>query len=210
MNTQVATAYDRKGSFRSRPRSATVLHMGYGARSGSRRASFVLLVSLLAFPLSAAQSASGDIVDLACPLSATIHFVPGLTLVPQPVEISGSAAAGTSVSPATPCSSVTGVPYTGASGPVTGTGTVACVTTGLSGSANGTLPITWNNGDASMITWSVTVGGAVPTVSAQVTSGELTGSRILVAPVPTGINGNCLLAPLTSVSFTGVVEFFRV
>ncbi len=163
-------------------------------------------VSLLILPMVVLQPASADPVDLTCPFSATIHFSPGLTLISRPVEISGSASAGTSVTSIAPCSSLTGVPYTGASGPVSGSGSLACVTADLSGGASGTLPITWDNGDTSTITWSATVSGAVPTVSAQVTSGSLTGSSIVVAPVPTGFNGNCLV-PLTSVSFTGVLTF---
>jgi hypothetical protein len=153
-------------------------------------------------------------VDLTCPFAATITFTPGLGLVSQSQHITGMAEAGTSVSSLTPCSSVvTGVQYAGGSGPVSGTGTLACATVGLSGltgSANGTVAVTWNNGDTSTITWSVTLGGAFPVVSASVISGALRGSTVSVAPTPTGLTGNCLLAPVTSVSFAGAVVFSRL
>ncbi len=166
-------------------------------------------ISFLTLPMVVPQPAAAALVDLTCPFSATINFSPGLTLVSHPVQISGSASAGTSVTPIIPCSSLTGVPYTGASGPVSGGGTLACVTTNLSGGVSGTLPITWNNGDTSMITWSATVSGVLPTVSAQVTSGPLTGASIVVVPVLTGLTGNCLV-PLTSVSFAGVLTFLDI
>ncbi len=136
------------------------------------------LASLLILALSPPQPASAELVDLTCPFTATIHFTPGLMLLsPQPVQISGSVAAGTSMGSTTPCFSLTGVPYTGASGPVSGSGNLACVTPGLSATVNGTLPVTWNNGDTSTVTWSATVSGAVPTVSAQITSGQLSGAK---------------------------------
>ena len=166
-------------------------------------------VSLLILPLVVPQPAAADLVDLTCPFTATINFSPGLTLVPRPQQITGSASAGTSIPSAIPCSSLTGVPYTGASGLVSGSGTLACVATDLSGGVSGTLPITWNNGDTSTITWSASVAGLVPTVSAQVTSGPLTGSSIIVLPIPTGLTGSCIV-PLTSVSFAGLLTFVDI
>ncbi len=158
--------------------------------------------------------ASATPVDLVCPLAATINFSPGLTLLSKPVQISGTASAGTAVSSATPCSSVlTGVPYTGATGSVAGTGTLGCTLLGpggLAGNASGTLPITWNNGDTSTITWSATLVAVIPTVTASVTSGALAGSTLVVAPLPTGLTGNCLTSPITSLSFAGLVAFAQV
>ncbi len=166
-------------------------------------ASCLLLTLLAPRPASAAAP---RLVDLTCLFSATINFNPGLTLSSQSVQISGSVAAGSSMSPKLPCFSVTGVRYTGASAPVSGTGTLGCVTTGASASVKGTLPVTWNNGDTSTITWSVTVGGPLPTVSAKVTSGQLNGTSIVVLPLPTRLDGSCL-TPLKSVSFIGVLTF---
>lgn len=173
-----------------------------------------VLAALVAVPLVlgfGTPGASAGVVDLTCPLAATINFTPGLTVTSQSVQITGTATAGTSVSPGTPCSSATGVPYTGASGPVSGTGTLGCVTvgfSGLTGSASGTLPVTWNNSDRSTITWSVTIGGAAPAVTASVTAGKLKGSTVTVVAGPNGLNGNCA-DQLTTVDFVGTVEFSR-
>ena len=78
------------------------------------------------------------------------------------------------------------------------------------GSASGTIPITWNNGDTSTITWSVSLGGIVPTIVARVTSGVLLGSNVALVPAPTGLSGNCVFAPVTSISFIGVAIFARL
>ncbi len=116
-----------------------------------------LLVAMFAvLPFGAlAQPAAASPVDLVCPFAMRVDLNPGLGLFPQTVQIGGQAYAGTALSPLTPCSSVlTGVPYTGASGPVIGSGTLACVTVGaagLTGSASGTVPLTFNNGDTGTI-----------------------------------------------------------
>ena len=174
----------------------------------------VLVATVMALPLvGAGNTASAAPLDLACPFTANVHFSPGLGLSAKPQEMSGFAAAGTAVSSATPCSSaLTGLPYTGLSGPFYGTGTLGCVSVGaggLVGSANGTIPITWNNGDTSTITWSVSLGGIVPTIVARVTEGALLGSNVALVPAPTGLAGNCLLAPVTSFNITGVATFDR-
>ena len=92
----------------------------------------VLIATLMALPLiGAGEPASAALVDLVCPFTANVNFSPGLGLSPQPQQMSGFAAAGTAVSSLTPCSSVlTGVPYTGLSGPFSGTGTLGCVAVG--------------------------------------------------------------------------------
>ena len=77
---------------------------------------------------------------------------------------------------------------------------------GLVGSASGTFPVTWNNGDTSTITWSATLGGIVPTINARVTGGALRGSSVCLVPAPTALSGNCV-APVRSISFTGVALF---
>lgn len=175
-----------------------------------RQAVRVLLATVFALPLAGAGNAAAAPVDLVCPFAATIHFSPGLGLTPTLQHITGTTAYGLAASPFTPCSSLlTGVPYTGATGPVSGTGMLACVAAGVSGvlaSASGTVQSTWNTGDTSTISWSVTVGGLVTSIDATVTSGALQGSRVALAGVPTGLTGNCI-TPLTSLSVSGLLPF---
>lgn len=174
----------------------------------------VLVATVMALPLvGAGNAASAAPLDLVCPFTANVNFSPGLGLSAEPQQMSGFAAAGTAVSSLTPCSSVlTGLPYTGLSGPFYGTGTLGCVSVGASGlvgSASGTIPITWNNGDTSTITWSASLGGIVPTIVARVTEGALLGSNVALVPAPTGLSGNCLLAPLRNFNITGLATFDR-
>jgi hypothetical protein len=168
----------------------------------------------MALPLvGAGNAASATPLDLVCPFTATVNFSPGLGLTARPQQMTGVAAAGSAVSSLTPCSSVlSGLPYTGLSGPVYASGTLGCISVGLGGlvgSARGTIPITWNNGDTSTITWKVTLGGIVPTIEARVTSGALPGSNVALVPAPTAISGNCAIAPLRNLSITGVATFER-
>ena len=174
----------------------------------------VLVATVMALPLvGAGNAASAAPLDLVCPFTANVQFSPGLGLSAEPQQMSGFAAAGTAVSSATPCSSLlTGLPYTGLSGPFYGTGTLGCVSVGaggLVGGASGTIPITWNNGDTSTITWSASLGGIVPTIVARVTEGALLGSNVALVPAPTGLAGNCVLAPLRNFNITGVATFDR-
>jgi hypothetical protein len=179
-----------------------------------RRALHVLAMTLVASLLAGAQAASAAPVDLICPSAATLHFTPGVGLGSQPVQITGSETLGTALSPATPCSSVlTGVPYTGGTGQFSGSGTFGCLAiglTGLTGGASGTVLVTWNNGDTSTISWSLTLAGAAPIVSASVTAGALRGSSVVVVPLPTGFTGNCLLTPVVSISFAAVTAFAQL
>ena len=152
----------------------------------------VLVAAVMALPLvGAGNAASAAPLDLVCPFTANVQFAPGLSLASEPQQLSGFAAAGTAVSSLTPCSSaLTGLPYTGLSGPFYGTGNLGCVAVGaggLAGSANGTIPITWNNGDTSTITWSASLGGIVPTIVARVTEGALLGSNVALVPAPTAL-----------------------
>jgi hypothetical protein len=160
-----------------------------------------------------AQPALAAPVDLVCPFAVTVNFAPGVTLTQQRVDITGSLAAGTSALPPVPCSSpLTGVPYTAATATLTASGTVACVFVGngLSGAVNGTLAVTWNNGDHSTISFSIIPIGPVPVIVANVTSGALQGSTVTVLPGPTGLTGNCLLTPVTSLSFAGALSFLQL
>ena len=67
--------------------------------------------------------------------------------------------------------------------------------------------MTWDNGETSTVAWSLTALPPVPVFNATITSGALAGSTSLAAGVPTGFNGNCLLAPWTSLSGAGVIAF---
>lgn len=175
----------------------------------------VLAATLVAFAaVGAGQTASAAPVDLICPSAATLYFTPGVTLGSQSVQITGTDALGTVASSLTPCSSVlTGVPYTGGTGVFSGSGSFGCLSIGLSGltgSASGTVHMTWNDGDTSTIGWNLSISGAVPLVDATVTSGALQGSTVTVLPVPTGLAGNCALAPITSISFAGPTIFAQL
>jgi hypothetical protein len=168
----------------------------------------LMAVALMALPPilgAAAQPAAAQGIDLTCPASLTVNLSPGLTLLPRPQTITGVAKVGTAVSPITPCTSLTGTPYQGATGRVRGTGSVGCV----GGTATGTIRATWNNGDTSTIAWSVVAGFPAPIVTAHVTAGALKGATLLVTGVPTGITGICLI-PVTSVSGVGLVEILSL
>ena len=156
-----------------------------------RRALRVLVAVLAALPLAApADPASACPADLVCPFAMRVDLNPGLGLFPQTIQIGGQANAGAALSPLTPCSSVlTGVPYTGASGPVIGSGTLACVTVGaagLTGSASGKVPLTFDNRETGTINWSIKVGGVVPVVTGTIFGGALDGSTLALVPAAGG------------------------
>jgi hypothetical protein len=179
-----------------------------------RRVLRALIAALMALPIVGVGSpASAATVDLVCPGTLRIDFSPGLTLAPGPQQITGQAIAGTSLSPATPCSSVlSGTPYTGGSGPISGTGNVGCLSVGsLTGTAQGTVAFTWNNGDTSTFAWQAILGAPIPIVSGSIVSGALVGTTILaLGVIPTGLTGNCVLAPLKSVGVLGLALFVQL
>jgi hypothetical protein len=173
----------------------------------------VLLLSVMTVAALGAQPAMAAPVDLVCPFAGTASFSPGVTLTSKAVSLSGSTAYGTGLSPLTPCSSVvSGVSYTGGTGQVSGSGTLACVVlgNGLSGAVSGTILQNWSNGDTSTISFSVVPVGPVPVFLANVTGGALQGATVTVIPGPTGLSGNCLLSPVTSLSFGGFIVFSRL
>ena len=170
---------------------------------------------MIAITLAAigAQPAFASPVDLVCPFAATAHFAPGVTLSPQTVSITGVNSVGTSLSALTPCSSVlAGLPYLGGAGQISASGTLACIIlgAGLTPTVSGTLVIPWNNGEMSTISYSILSVGPVPVFIASVTSGAMQGATVTVTPAPTGLTGNCLLSPVTSLSFAGVLVFSRL
>lgn len=177
----------------------------------------VLCVALAALPmLGAADVASAAPVDLTCPATATIHFSPGVGLIPTTVTVTGTVALGTSASPFIACSSpLTGTPYTGGTGTATGTGTIGCVTVGLGGlvgSITATVLVTWDNGDTSTMVATVAAApGPLPILTGTVTGGAMQGATGVGAPLlVTGFTGNCVLTPVTSFSLIGVAQFVKL
>jgi hypothetical protein len=145
----------------------------------------------------------------------TINMMPGATLFPQTINITGPIALGSSVVSALPCTSaLTGVPYHSAIATQSGSGTVSCVIVGLGslvGNASTTAHLTWDNGDTSTVALALAAApGPVPVVTGTVTEGALQGSAVTLTGVPTGLTGNCLLSPVTSLTITGVMVFTRL
>ncbi len=175
-----------------------------------RRSALLTLIIAVAVGV---QPAAASPVDLVCPFTATASFAPGVTLGARPVAITGVTALGTAAPLLAPCSSpLTGVPFTAGTGQVSASGTLACVILGnnLTGGVTGTIAQSWNNGETSTISFSVLSVGPVPVFSASVTDGALRGSNVTVIPGPTGLTGNCLLSPATSLSFAGVLIISRL
>lgn len=157
-----------------------------------------------------AAQASNDENDAAlhCFGSAINFFEPGLTVEPTPHKVTGYLNAGTELSPTTPCSSPTGVPYTGFTAIIRGSGEMACTTVrGLVGEATGIWEIIWDNGDESTARWTAVAYGALPVIEATITEGELAGATILQEGVPTSITGSCVADPVTSMGYSGVATF---
>jgi hypothetical protein len=167
----------------------------------------LLCAVVLALPVvGSVQPASAQLVDLTCPVSVTLGFSPGMGLFFRPQTVTGVLRAGTDLFAATPCTSLTGVPYHGGTGAVTGAGTFGCV----GGALSGTAVMTWDNGDTSTIAWTLTAIPPLPIFSATVVLGELTGSTVLALGIPTGFTGSCILAPWTSLSGVGVATLIRL
>ncbi len=166
-----------------------------------------LMATLMTLPIvGAASPASAAPVDLLCPGTLRIDFTPGLSLAPSPQQITGQAFAGT-------CSSVlSGTKYTGGSGSISGSGNVGCLSVGgVTGTAQGTVAFTWNNGDTSTFAWRAVLGAPIPLVTGSITSGALKGTNIAaLAVIPTALTGNCAVTPLTSISVAGVALFVHL
>jgi hypothetical protein len=173
----------------------------------------VAILTVLPVSLGVAATASAAPSDLTCAYSSTATFTPGVTPTPQDIAFGGTIKAGSQLSAATPCASGTGVPYIGAIGTMSGKATnLACFTTGLSGSASGTVAVTWFNPDGtqdhSTIAWSATLSGAVSVVAdLSVAGGQVNGDTVVLTIALTGLHGNCALDPLGAVSVTGTITF---
>lgn len=165
------------------------------------------LLPLMTVSSSAAQEApGGPVTDLTCVISGTAQISPGIGLLSQPQELTGQVQGGTAVSPATPCTSLTGVPYQGFTMVLSGGGHMACLTAALEGGMSGTGEVTWDNGDTSAVDWSITTVAMVPVVNVTLTDGALAGSSVVVAGLPSSLTGNCALNPVTSIGFGGAAE----
>ena len=165
---------------------------------------------LLAAPAHGALAAAPrvpqtDNADLHCFGSAVLFFNPGLTEEPSPQTITGWMNAGNELSPTTPCSSATGIPYKGGTAQIKGAGTLACTAArGTLGDAQGTAEIDWDNADESKAEWKAVSYGALPVVEVTITEGELKGATVYQEGVPTSITGNCVESPVTSLGASGV------
>jgi hypothetical protein len=171
-----------------------------------------LLTLLPAFtpPPAAAQSLpAAPAADLLCTIAGTARINPGIRLLSQPQQLTGHVQGGTALSPLTPCTSLTGVPYQGFTMELMGTGAMACSIAALEGGLRGTGLVTWDNGDTSAVDWSITTVAMVPVVNVTLTGGALAGASVVVGGVPTSLTGNCTLNPITGLGFGGVAEIVR-
>src|SRR5713101_4888741 len=138
-----------------------------------RKLYLVLIAVGLGLPaLAVSRPVSAAGIDLTCPFSVSVSASPGLGLTMQSQSVTGSLKGGSSLSEATPCSSITGIPNRGATGVIRGSGTQNCL---LQGSLSGTIDVTWDNGDRSSVTWSEVLVLFAPVVRASITSGALQG-----------------------------------
>jgi hypothetical protein len=168
------------------------------------------LVAAAASPAAAQEAPDGPVADLTCVIAGFAELSPGVGLLSQPQALAGVVQGGTEVTPATPCTSLTGVPYQGFTMELTGTGHMGCTTGALEGGLGGTGTVTWDNGDTSAVDWSITQVLFVPVVNVTLTDGALAGSSVVVAAHPVGLTGNCVLNPVTNLGFAGAAEILRL
>lgn len=181
-----------------------------------RRPKTVALRSLLLLPfvalltlVPATKASAANLVDLTCAISGTADISPGVTLLGQDQDVSLDVQGGTAVSPATPCTSVTGVKYQGFTVDMSGTGAMSCSVTAFRGSLSGTGRVTWDNGDTSTAVFKITTVAMVPVVDVRLSKGALAGSRVLIVGIATSLTGNCVLNPITGLGYTGTMEILR-
>lgn len=158
----------------------------------------VLALAVLVLPQTASAQ---QLVDLTCTGGGTGRADPGVRLLPSPQHITAELKAGSSFSPGTPCTSLTGTPYQGMTIDMEGAGELGC----LGGKVTGTANVTWDNGDRSTAAWSLNLPiFLIPIFDFRVTQGALKGARLFAFGVPTGFTGNCALNPLTHLGGIGV------
>lgn len=169
-----------------------------------RRIALVMVVTLAAaLPIIIVPSASAaQQGDLTCAGSMSASFSPGITFASANQTATVVLKGGTDFQPGVACTSVSGVTYQGGTATVNLTGTVSCIVGNLVGSG----AVTWDNGDASVVSARVTTIGGIPLIDARITSGALSGSRVILVGVPTAISGFCV-TPVTRISYLGVATF---
>lgn len=149
-----------------------------------------------------------DKAELHCFGSAVMFFEPGLTEEPSPQTITGYRNFGTDLSPTTPCSSPTGIPYKGGRIDFKGSGELACAASGGTlGEVQGMGEIIWDNGDETTAEWTAVSYGALPVEQWTMTDGELEGMKMYVEGVPDSISGNCAENSVTSIGHSGVATW---
>ncbi len=155
-------------------------------------------MALLAMPrVAVAQQPA----DLTCVGAGSGRIDPGITLQTTPQHITVELKAGSLVSPATPCTSLTGVPYAGATFLLDGTGNLGC----LSGRVTGTAVVTWDTGEVSTGTWSLNLPIFLLSIfQFRIIDGPLEGAQALLLGAPTGLAGNCITHPLTRLGGVGL------
>ncbi len=169
-----------------------------------RRIALVMIGALAAtLPIIIVPSASAAPQgDLLCAGSLSASFSPGVTLASANQTVTAVLKGGTDFQPGVGCTSVNGIAYQGVSATVNLTGMVSCFVGNLTGSGS----LTWDNGDVSAVNARVTTIGPIPLVDARITSGALTGARVVLVGIPTGITGSCG-KPVTRLSFIGAARF---
>ena len=165
------------------------------------------ICSVLVVVGGARVASAQPFADLVCAGGGLGRLDPGATLTASPQHLTAEIRAGTAASPLTPCSSVTGVPYTGATFVLDGTGNLGC----LSGKVSGTAVVTWDNGEVSTANWSLNLPLFVlPIFDFRFIAGPLAGARASLLGAPTGFGGNCVSHPLTRLGGVGVGLILRV
>jgi hypothetical protein len=182
--------------------------------SARLRVVLTTFVTIVAGTVIVAPAARADTTILTCPMAASVTLSPGISLVnPLPQIVGGSATFGTGLLAATPCTSPTGQPFVGGTGEISGTARLTCLPSPLSllGTASGTIAVTWANAanhvaGHSTISWSLTVSGPLLVFTANISSGDMSGSTVQMPLAVTGFTGLCDLlgAPVTGVSFAGL------
>ena len=130
-----------------------------------RLADFGALLALLGGLAVTAAPAAHAASTVQCSGTTSSTFTPGITLIPQTVNIHADISFG-------PCAS-TNPAITTATSVANGTGTISC----LSGNATGTQQIFWNDGSQSVVTWTGLVGARPAGQSVLVINGIVTGGN---------------------------------
>jgi hypothetical protein len=149
-----------------------------------------LVPSLAVAPDLAVGAATGK-TDLTCPLDAVVTLGN---------EVQATVTLGTRTPAGTPCTSTSGVPYKGATGTLSGSGTFQSTDAGSSGAESGTLTLTWDNGDTSTIS----ENASLQTGGTSIDKAPIKGAAPLMARDTGGaLQGDSVDIQETSADFTG-------